>query len=341
MNGYEIHMGITRGPALERPAVRLSDDNGGQRSDGAISQDGQILASYCHGLFDHPAALAALLEWAGAKATTHVDFAARREQDIERLADAVEIAIDWKKLKLAGLPEMTQHGEVNTSANLGRVSTTDEYCDAPRTFRQQRFVIERRRMLHEPHIAPLTAYVESLRSKHSFDWEFQDFDPMDGGVNADILFLLEKPGPMTSPKTKRKGSGFISRNNDDPTAEALFVFMQQAGIDRKRVVLWNVIPGWNGTIKIKAGERRDGVNELAALMKLLPRLKTVVLVGGEAGKAARLMQTMNVKIFTSAHPSTRVKNKYRAMWELIPKQWAEAGRSQTENSLATHVPAEL
>jgi adenosylcobyric acid synthase len=102
MNGYEIHMGITRGPALERPAVRLSDDNGGQRSDGVISADGQILASYCHGLFDHPQALAALLEWAGAKATTHVDFAARREQDIERLADAVEAAIDWQKLKLPG-----------------------------------------------------------------------------------------------------------------------------------------------------------------------------------------------------------------------------------------------
>lgn len=31
-----------------------------------------------------------------------VDFAARREQDIERLADAVEAALDWRKLSLPG-----------------------------------------------------------------------------------------------------------------------------------------------------------------------------------------------------------------------------------------------
>ena len=98
MSGYEIHMGITCGPALSQPAVRLSDG----RCDGALSSDGQILGSYCHGLFDHPEALAALLEWAGAKSAMHIDFAARREQDIERLADAVEAAIDWRKLKLPG-----------------------------------------------------------------------------------------------------------------------------------------------------------------------------------------------------------------------------------------------
>ncbi|MFJ2990129.1 uracil-DNA glycosylase [Collimonas sp. NPDC087041] len=202
---------------------------------------------------------------------------------------------------------------------------TIEYHDIPRSFRQSEFVEARHRMLHESHIAPLTAYVKSLRAKHP-DWEFQDFDPMDGGIDADMLFLLEKPGPMTSPQTKRKGSGFISRNNDDSTAEALFRFMQQAGIDRKRVVLWNVIPGWNGTIKIKTGERHAGVEELANLMKLLPRLKTVVLVGRQAGKAERLMLSMNVKIFMSAHPSPKVRNMNRAMWDLIPEQWAEASR---------------
>ena len=98
MEGYEIHMGTTQGPALQHPAVRLADG----KSDGAISDDGQILGTYCHGSFDHPAALAALLEWAGAKPSAQIDFAARREQDIERLADAVETAIDWNKLGLFG-----------------------------------------------------------------------------------------------------------------------------------------------------------------------------------------------------------------------------------------------
>ena len=94
--GYEIHMGVTRGAALARPATILDG-----RADGARSDDDAILATYCHGLFDQPDALAALLRWAGAGDTTPVDFAARREADLERLADAVEEALDLSRL---GLP---------------------------------------------------------------------------------------------------------------------------------------------------------------------------------------------------------------------------------------------
>lgn len=114
--------------------------------------------------------------------------------------------------------------------------------DAPRTLHFLEAVALRRAMLAEPHIAPLVAYVADLRVRDP-DWEFQEFDPLDGGCGAYILFLLEKPGPMTSPTDKKQGSGFISRNNDDPTAENLFNFMVTAGVERKRTVLWNVIPG--------------------------------------------------------------------------------------------------
>jgi len=98
MQGYEIHMGVTSGPALARPAVCLDEDGEMTRAEGALSDDNQILGSYCHGLFDTPAALAALLAWAGAADIAPVDFAARREADIDRLADAVEAALDWKLL---------------------------------------------------------------------------------------------------------------------------------------------------------------------------------------------------------------------------------------------------
>ncbi|HRE17967.1 MAG TPA: cobyric acid synthase CobQ, partial [Rhodocyclaceae bacterium] len=68
--------------------------------DGAQSADGQILATYCHGLFDHPEALAALLQWVGVKDMERIDLAARREADLNRLADAVEAALDWMKFRL-------------------------------------------------------------------------------------------------------------------------------------------------------------------------------------------------------------------------------------------------
>jgi adenosylcobyric acid synthase len=94
MTGYEIHLGISQGLDLQRPLLMLSDG----RSDGAMSQDGQIIGTYCHGLFDQPQALSTLLSWAGCKDTVSVDFAARREADINRLADVVEQQLDWQKI---------------------------------------------------------------------------------------------------------------------------------------------------------------------------------------------------------------------------------------------------
>ncbi|NTV11767.1 MAG: cobyric acid synthase, partial [Zoogloea sp.] len=92
--GYEIHMGVSSGPALERPALRLVDG----RPDGALSADGQILGTYVHGLFDRPDALAALLAWASGEVFQTVDLAARREADLERLADALETHLDLTRL---------------------------------------------------------------------------------------------------------------------------------------------------------------------------------------------------------------------------------------------------
>lgn len=100
IEGYEIHAGISQGPALERAAVRL--ENG--RMDGAISTDGQVLGTYLHGLFETPEACQALLGWAGLNEAQRVDYHALRERDIERLADMVEAHLDTAGLKsLCGL----------------------------------------------------------------------------------------------------------------------------------------------------------------------------------------------------------------------------------------------
>jgi len=93
VTGYEIHMGVSSGPALQWPAVHLTE-----RTDGAISADGQILGTYLHGLFDHPAACDALLAWAGLAAPHTPDYRALREQHIDRLADAVEQHLNFELL---------------------------------------------------------------------------------------------------------------------------------------------------------------------------------------------------------------------------------------------------
>ncbi|PMS21622.1 cobyric acid synthase CobQ [Trinickia dabaoshanensis] len=88
VRGYEIHMGVTEGPALSRPALRLRYGND-TRADGAVSGDGQILATYLHGVFDSPDACETLLRWAGKNDALRVDHDARRLASIETLADVV------------------------------------------------------------------------------------------------------------------------------------------------------------------------------------------------------------------------------------------------------------
>ena len=194
---------------------------------------------------------------------------------------------------------------------------------APRSLRDPEAREARRRLLSEPHIRPLTAYVEQLRDR-SPD-EFPDFDPLDGGVEARLLFLMEKPGPMTSAlRTGRAGSGFISRDNDDPTAEAIFNFMGNAGIPRRETVLWNLIPGWNGTRKVTAREVREGALEALRLVQLLPRLKAVVLVGARAEEARPFLTSGGFSLFSSVHPSPIMRAFRREDWKQIPERWSRA-----------------
>jgi adenosylcobyric acid synthase len=86
VRGYEIHCGVSSGPALSWPSSLIEDGRG----DGALSGDGQILATYLHGVFDAPQAQAALLRWAGLREAEAIDVHALREASIERLADTVD-----------------------------------------------------------------------------------------------------------------------------------------------------------------------------------------------------------------------------------------------------------
>ncbi len=93
VQGYEIHAGQTSGDALKNPAVLIAG-----KSDGAISNDNQILATYLHGFFDSSAACDAILDWAGTKLTQTFDINQQREEQLERLADAIEESLDMEAL---------------------------------------------------------------------------------------------------------------------------------------------------------------------------------------------------------------------------------------------------
>ncbi len=85
VTGYEIHAGQTTGYP-KQAAIQLQNGN----TDGAISEDNQLLVTYLHGLFDQPNALNQLLTWAGFTPQTTFDIHTVREQQLERLADCLE-----------------------------------------------------------------------------------------------------------------------------------------------------------------------------------------------------------------------------------------------------------
>lgn len=93
LQGYEIHMGVSTGTALARP-VHLIDG----MAEGARSADDQVAGSYIHGLFDHPQACTAWLQWAGLSTQLEYDYTQLREQSLEQLADSLRQHLNWEAL---------------------------------------------------------------------------------------------------------------------------------------------------------------------------------------------------------------------------------------------------
>ena len=181
----------------------------------------------------------------------------------------------------------------------------------------------RREHLRESHIAPLTDYVEHLRTTLGYNQEIPYFDPYDGGINAKLLFLLEAPGP------KAVSSGFISRDNPDPTARSMTQIFSECGIPREETISWNIVPwyvGSEGRIRPVTKEEIDaGIQALKSLQPLLPNLRVVVLVGRKAQRAQSAIEIIfQIKVLTCPHPSQRVLNVWPEKREEIKSVFIQA-----------------
>jgi len=88
VEGYEIHVGRTEGPALARPFLEIDG-----RPEGAVSADGRVMGGYVHGLFGSDAFRAAFLAGLGV-ASSGVAHGAAIEATLDRLADHLEAHAD-------------------------------------------------------------------------------------------------------------------------------------------------------------------------------------------------------------------------------------------------------
>ncbi|WP_242096619.1 cobyric acid synthase [Sphingomonas sp. CROZ-RG-20F-R02-07] len=87
--GYEMHMGVTRGPGTAAPLVRFDDGRG----DGASSADGLVAGTYVHGLLGHAAQRKAWLARIGV-AGRGPDHRVAIDAALDAIADTLERHVD-------------------------------------------------------------------------------------------------------------------------------------------------------------------------------------------------------------------------------------------------------
>jgi hypothetical protein len=128
-----------------------------------------------------------------------------------------------------------------------------------------------------PHMAPITRFVAAIRDRDGRGWA-PGIAPHHGGVDARVLSVLRDPGPATQVGV---GSGLLSVENDDPTAERQADLFAEHGIRDRDVLPWNAYP-WYINAAPNAEQGRAGAEVLVELLRLLPRLEVVLLQGRDA-----------------------------------------------------------
>ncbi|SDA16770.1 Uracil-DNA glycosylase [Methylobacterium sp. UNC378MF] len=173
---------------------------------------------------------------------------------------------------------------------------------APKSLADPDALAARRAMIGAEHIAPIRALGERISAERGAPVPVPD--PLDGGVGARMLLLLETPGPAVL------RTGFVTRDSANGTAANLFRFLAETGIARADTLIWNAVP-WliHQAGALNRAPRRTEIAAagpyLAPLLDLLPRLAVAVLAGRFAGEAAPALATLRpgLPVIRIPHPS--------------------------------------
>jgi uracil-DNA glycosylase len=220
-------------------------------------------------------------------------------------------------------------GQSAASAQLraSAVGMPADPASAPRAHRDPREVERKRHLLDAPHVKPLTDFVRRLSDERGVvvPW----FDPTEAGSEARILMLFENPGRRAD---AAQGSGFISADNDDKSAENMWGFLRAAGVERRRdVAAWNIVPWYLGDERkigdVTARDIDEARSALMELLGLLPNLRVVILFGRKAQAGwRRARPVVDAPVLEAPHPSGRWLNGHPEDRAVIVETLREALR---------------
>jgi hypothetical protein len=141
-----------------------------------------------------------------------------------------------------------------------------------------KFWQRQRDQLRVPRIAPITDLVDALRQQRPYDVPY--VAPMYGGVEAWLLTVVSSPGRQT--RAAPIGTGFLCIENPDPAAATVKRLMREAGIEPREMTPWNACPWFTDGSRPSPAELEAGVEPWVQLIRLLPDLRVLMLMGGDA-----------------------------------------------------------
>ncbi len=165
-------------------------------------------------------------------------------------------------------------------------------------------------------MAPLTRFVQRLRDERGGGESVPWFDPTEAGTSAPMLILLEAPGPRAVGRDggpTRPGSGFVSPDNDDQSAQNMWGILKDAGVNRSsEVVTWNIVPWYVGDgtriRPVTRADRREARPALSEFLALLDDPRVVILLGRAAAAGWHEIELPDLPAVEAPHPSLRVIN---------------------------------
>ena len=165
---------------------------------------------------------------------------------------------------------------------------------------------DRLSLLNHDHIRPLTRFREQLLKRLPSPAFVPNFDPVDAGIDASLLLLLETPGRVP------RETLFTSLDNPSGTSKNLVAMLAEAQLPRHGVLMWNLVP-WdindaNKDRQTSAQHRDRGKTELLRLLQLLPKLRAILFFSNNAQKAIPAVEAerRDLHLIRSPHPSNRV-----------------------------------